>query len=64
MHVDPYVKMSMYQNKKRVKKKKTSIKKRTLHPYFNEGFTFEVPFEIMQVNSDSFDRTRVWCWMH
>uniref|UniRef100_A0AAX7V0I4 C2 domain-containing protein n=1 Tax=Astatotilapia calliptera TaxID=8154 RepID=A0AAX7V0I4_ASTCA len=45
---DPYVKIVLQQNGKRIKKKKTTVKKNTLNPYFNESFSFEVPFEQIQ----------------
>ncbi|XP_034049602.1 synaptotagmin Vb [Thalassophryne amazonica] len=45
---DPYVKIVLQQNGKRIKKKKTTVKKNTLNPYFNESFSFDVPFEQIQ----------------
>ncbi|XP_076861728.1 synaptotagmin VIII isoform X2 [Brachyhypopomus gauderio] len=45
---DPYVKVQLILDKKKWKKKRTSVKKQTLNPYFNESFTFEVSFEQIQ----------------
>ncbi|XP_066541699.1 synaptotagmin-1b [Hoplias malabaricus] len=45
---DPYAKIQLMQNGKRLKKKKTTIKKNTLNPYYNESFSFEVPSEQIQ----------------
>lgn len=46
---DPFVKIVLQHNGKRIKKKKTTVKKNTLNPYFNESFSFEIPFEQIQV---------------
>ncbi|NXD96057.1 SYT1 protein, partial [Chaetorhynchus papuensis] len=45
---DPFVKVHLILNRKKWKKKKTSVKKNTLSPYFNEVFVFEVPFSQIQ----------------
>lgn len=46
---DPFVKVHLILNRKKWKKKMTSVKKNTLSPYFNEMFVFEVPFNQIQV---------------
>ncbi|XP_029913881.1 synaptotagmin Va isoform X2 [Myripristis murdjan] len=45
---DPFVKIVLQHNGKRLKKKKTSVKQNTLNPYFNESFSFEIPFSQIQ----------------
>ncbi|KAM4720862.1 synaptotagmin-8 isoform 1-T2 [Rhinophrynus dorsalis] len=45
---DPYVKVQLALNKKKWKRRKTTVKKNTLNPYFNESFTFDVSLEQIQ----------------
>ncbi|XP_062842484.1 synaptotagmin-6 [Trichomycterus rosablanca] len=44
---DPYVKISLISDGKRLKKKKTTIKKNTLSPTYNEAIIFDIPPESM-----------------
>lgn len=39
---DPYVKVSLWQNEKRLKKRKTSVYRNTLSPTYNEALQFDV----------------------
>ena len=41
---DPYVKVQLLLNQRKWKKRKTSARKGTATPYYNEAFTFLVPF--------------------
>ncbi|KAM8927273.1 synaptotagmin-3 isoform 1-T1 [Pelodytes ibericus] len=44
---DPYVKASLICEGRRLKKRKTSIKKNTLNPTYNEALVFDIPNENM-----------------
>uniref|UniRef100_A0A8C2X4M8 Synaptotagmin 6 n=1 Tax=Cyclopterus lumpus TaxID=8103 RepID=A0A8C2X4M8_CYCLU len=44
---DPYVKVSLICDERRLKKKKTSIKKNTLNPTYNEAIIFDIPPDSM-----------------
>lgn len=40
---DPYVKVYLVCNGKRIRKKRTSVKRSCLSPVYNEALTFDVP---------------------
>lgn len=44
---DPYVKVSLLCDGRRLKKKKTTIKRNTLNPSYNEAIIFDIPPENM-----------------
>ncbi|XP_012563451.2 synaptotagmin-1 [Hydra vulgaris] len=48
---DPYVTFFLIQDGRKVKKRKTTVKLRTLNPSFNESFAFEVNFEKIEETS-------------
>lgn len=48
--LDPYVKIYLMSQNKRLEKKKTTIKMKTLNPYYNESFSYDVTPEKMQVS--------------
>lgn len=45
LFTDPYAKVSLMCEGKRIKKRKTSVKKCTLSPVYNEAMVFDVPRE-------------------
>ncbi|CDW51807.1 synaptotagmin 1 [Trichuris trichiura] len=56
---DPYVKIYLMLGNKRLEKKKTSIKMKTLNPYYNESFGFEVSPEKVHLVITVMDYDRV-----
>lgn len=50
-HAEAYVKVQVMLNQRKWKKSKTSSKKGTTTPYFNEAFIFLVPVSQLQVGS-------------
>jgi len=51
--VDPYVKIWLLHEGKKVEKKKTATKEKTLNPTFDESFVFDVPYERIRATSIS-----------
>jgi Ca2+-dependent lipid-binding protein len=47
---DPYIKLHIVQGTKRLFKKKTTVKKNTLNPYFNESFKFKILPNLINVS--------------
>lgn len=50
---DPYVKINLFINNKRIAKKKTHSKKRTLNPIYNEIFSFDLSEYLPAESSES-----------
>ena len=42
---DPYVKIEVLYHDRKIKKRKTEVKKSTLNPVYNESFVFDIPNE-------------------
>ena len=43
--LDPYVKLLLFHNDKRIAKRKTHVKRNTLNPTFDDTFDFDLPYE-------------------
>ena len=53
---DPFVKVYLLQNGKKVSKKKTTVKRGEQHPIFNEAMIFSVPATALPVSIYMFIR--------
>lgn len=51
LSADPYVKIWLMFEGKKIEKKKTEIKEKTLNPVFNETFSYSVPYERIRQTS-------------
>ena len=51
VHSDPYVKIWLMHDGKKMEKKKTPIKEKNLNPIFEETFMFTVPYERIRQTS-------------
>ena len=51
LYSDPYVKIWLMHDGKKVEKKKTTIKEKTLHPVFNESFIFNCTYDRIRQTS-------------
>uniref|UniRef100_A0A336K0W5 CSON011185 protein n=1 Tax=Culicoides sonorensis TaxID=179676 RepID=A0A336K0W5_CULSO len=47
---DPFVKVSLVHNNKRLKKKKTTVFRNTVNPVFNEAFSFDVSKDMLKTS--------------
>lgn len=45
---DPYVKLSLIQNGKKIKKRKSGVYRNTICPVFNEALTFDIPKDTLK----------------
>lgn len=52
---DPYVKVSVWQGGKKLKKKKTGVQRCTVSPVYNEALNFNIPKDIIKTSIIEFE---------